>query len=74
MIKKVEARVPKPLYTLSDTQGDPVKGRFYRQQLRPAPDPEEFPYEIEKILDHRTLPNGKKQILGNHLEKKLVAF
>jgi hypothetical protein len=37
------------MYQLQDLLGDPLKGRYYKEQLRKAPTPgEDFQFEVKK--------------------------
>jgi hypothetical protein len=53
------------MYKLRDTQNDEVKGSYYAQQLRLAPNPTTLNYEVEKILATRKR-NNKTEYLGTY--------
>ena len=40
----------KKLYTLEDYAGDPVEGRFYREELQPVTVTGDEVYKIEKVI------------------------
>jgi len=46
-----------PTYELSDEMGEPIKGKFYAQELQSVSPPES--YRIEKII-HSQLGNDRK--------------
>ena len=78
-IASVDAYVSPEIYTLVDLNGDPFPGKFYRQQLRLAPnanDPD-FIFEIEKVLKKK-IDKGKEYLLVKYLyypgEKNPVSF
>lgn len=55
------------LFKLVDLMKDPVKGNFYREQLKPAEDPSKNDYwTIEKVIKKRKR-NGKEEQLVKFL-------
>jgi len=46
-----------PTYELSDEMGEPIKGKFYAQELQSVPPPES--YRMEKIIRSERGNDGK---------------
>lgn len=63
VIDKVLAGIKPELFILKNLQNVALKPKFYKEQLRLAPDPTEVPFEIEKILDERTTRKNGKELL-----------
>jgi len=58
----VLAGIKPELYVLKDLKNVKLKPKFYKQQLRVAPDPTDLPFEIEKVLGERTTRKNGKEI------------
>ena len=58
-VKGSQTTHPKHVYKLEDDLGEPIAGTWYKEELQPI---EENRFLIEKILRHRKLANGTKEI------------
>ena len=61
-IAKVLAGVSPPLFILSDLQDTRVKGHYYAEQLKIAPNPDNISFEVEKIVKKKKI-KGKTYFL-----------
>lgn len=67
-VAKIDASIKPPLFSLIDLMKDPVPGHFYQEQLTKAPSPDykkDF-FEVEKVLQTKTIKK-KKYFLGNNV-------
>lgn len=66
VIDKVLAGIQPELYVLKNLKNVTLKPKFYKEQLRIAPDPAKVPFEIEQVLNTRnTRKNGKELFVRN---------
>ena len=66
VIDQVLAGIKPELYVLKNLKNVKLKPKFYKEQLRLAPDPAKVPFEIEQVLDERmTRKNGKELYVRN---------
>jgi hypothetical protein len=62
VIDQVLAGIKPELYVLKNLQNVKLKPKFYKEQLRLAPDPTTAVFEVEKILKRRK-KNKEEQLL-----------
>jgi hypothetical protein len=63
-ISAVDNLVNPPLFKLVDLMDDPVKGSYYREQLKAAEDPTDNDYwTIEKVLKKRKRNGQEEQLV-----------
>ena len=52
------------MYTLTDLNGERLKGHFYREELLEVPPPDaDSPYRVEKILSRRHRRGHRPEVL-----------
>jgi hypothetical protein len=61
-IMKIKNSAPRPLYTLRALNGEEVKGIFYEDEIQKVEKPTDDVWEIEKIIETKTVRRGKKKI------------
>lgn len=61
VITKIIERKPRKIYILSDDEGEPVDGIFYREELCKTQKDKETLYRIEEVLKKRKF-KGKDQL------------
>lgn len=63
-IESIDNLVQPTLFKLVDLMKDPVKGNYYREQLKPSEDPTQNDYwTVEKVLRTRTRKGKKEQFV-----------
>jgi hypothetical protein len=62
-VVKVIQRMPRPVYELSDLQGQPIEGRFYNCELVKIAVTPQTEFQIDKIVRTRTKGGIKQYIV-----------
>ena len=58
-VRDVMRKLPKPVYKVSDYNGEDIAGTFYPEEIQKVKD--KGIYKVEKVLRKRSLSNGKQQ-------------
>lgn len=71
MIDQVLAGIQPELYVLKNLKNVKIDQKFYKDQLRLAPDPAKIAFEIEQVLDKRNTRKNGKELFVRYLFIKI---